>query len=248
MIEEAHDMLSLFAGGSMPRRRGLVVATFILNPHAKKAPHEVRNHQRAAAHSINLVGTREQRRRGFEPTPLVKCRPIASRSPEMTEQDEDVALEATASNLLKEDVGMAVSVLQNFRANAQRTLDELRAKNADPALIEAARKAFAEAGESLQSAEHEAHAFAASFLMPEDDVLSIIPFVASLNQLVKAKKRWGVSVSALAYRLHKMGLLTDWQYRMFCIQINRKYEQSEPNRLPPERSRVWQMVLRELTG
>jgi Zn-dependent peptidase ImmA (M78 family) len=143
---------------------------------------------------------------------------------------------------------MAISVLQNFRANAQRTLDELRAKNADPALIEAARKAFAEAGESLQSAEHEAHAFAASFLMPEDDVLSIIPFVASLNQLVKAKKRWGVSVSALAYRLHKMGLLTDWQYRMFCIQINRKYEQSEPNRLPPERSRVWQMVLRELTG
>jgi hypothetical protein len=68
----------------------------------------------------------------------------------MTEQHEDVALEATASNLLKEDVGMAVSVLQSFRANAQRTLDELRAKNADPALIEAARKAFAEAGESLQ--------------------------------------------------------------------------------------------------
>ena len=58
----------------------------------------------------------------------------------MTKQHEDVALEVTASNLLKEDVGMAVSVLQNFRANAQRTLDELRAKNADPALIEAARK------------------------------------------------------------------------------------------------------------
>jgi hypothetical protein len=47
---------------------------------------------------------------------------------------------------------MAVSVLQNFRANTQRPLDELRAKNADPALVEAARKAFAEAEESLQRA------------------------------------------------------------------------------------------------
>jgi hypothetical protein len=68
----------------------------------------------------------------------------------MTKQHEDVDLEATANNLLEQDVGAAISVLQNFRANAQRTLDELRANNVDPALIEAARKAFAEAGESLQ--------------------------------------------------------------------------------------------------
>jgi hypothetical protein len=52
----------------------------------------------------------------------------------MTKQHEDVALEATASNFLKEDVGMAVSVLQNFRANAQRTLDELRARMPIPPL------------------------------------------------------------------------------------------------------------------
>jgi len=69
---------------------------------------------------------------------------------ELTEQHEDVALTATANNLLKDDVGRAVSVLQIFRANAQRTLDELRAKNTDPALIEGARKALDEAGESLQ--------------------------------------------------------------------------------------------------
>ncbi len=68
----------------------------------------------------------------------------------MTKQHEDVDLEATANNPLEQDVEAAVSVLQNFRANAQRTLDELRAKNVDPALIEAARLAFAEAGASLQ--------------------------------------------------------------------------------------------------
>jgi Zn-dependent peptidase ImmA (M78 family) len=97
-----------------------------------------------------------------------------------------------------------------------------------------------------RSAELEAHSFAASFLMPRDDVLSTIPFVTSLNQIVKAKMRWGVSISALAYRLHKLGLLTDWQYRTFCIQINRNYGKIEPNGLQPERSSVWQMVLTEL--
>lgn len=97
-----------------------------------------------------------------------------------------------------------------------------------------------------RSAEHEAHLFAASFLMPKDDVLATIPFVTDLDKIVKAKARWGVSVAALAYRLHKMNLLTDWQYRTFCIQINRKYGANEPAGLPPERSSVWQMVLTEL--
>lgn len=97
-----------------------------------------------------------------------------------------------------------------------------------------------------RSAEHEAHLFAASFLMPRDDVLATIPFVTNLDQIVRAKSRWGVSVAALAYRLHKLRLLTDWQYRTFCIRINQKYSTEEPNGLPPERSIVWQMILTEL--
>jgi Zn-dependent peptidase ImmA (M78 family) len=97
-----------------------------------------------------------------------------------------------------------------------------------------------------RSAEHEAHLFAASFLMPPDDVLATIPFVTSLDQIVRAKARWGVSVSALAYRLHKLNLISDWQYRTLCIQINRKYGTDEPNGLPAERSSVWQTVLTEL--
>jgi Zn-dependent peptidase ImmA (M78 family) len=82
--------------------------------------------------------------------------------------------------------------------------------------------------------------------MPQDDVLAAIPFVTSLDQVVRIEARWGVSVAALAYRLHKMKLLTDWQYRTFCIQINRKFGADEPNGLPPERSSVWQMILTEL--
>ena len=97
-----------------------------------------------------------------------------------------------------------------------------------------------------RSSELEAHEFAANFLMPRDDVLATIPFVTSLNHIVKAKKRWGVSVAALAHRLHRLKLVTDWQYRTFCIQINRKYGSDEPLSLQPERSSVWQMVLTEL--
>lgn len=97
-----------------------------------------------------------------------------------------------------------------------------------------------------RSAEHEANLFAASFLMPKDDVIATIPFVTDLDKIVKAKSRWGVSVAALAYRLHKLNLVTDWQYRTFCIQINRKYGTTEPFGLPPERSSIWQMILTEL--
>ena len=77
-------------------------------------------------------------------------------------------------------------------------------------------------------------------------VLATIPFVTVLKQVVKAKKRWGVSVSALAHRLHRLNVLSDWQYRTFCIQINRTYGDNEPDGLAPERSSVWQMVLTEL--
>jgi len=97
-----------------------------------------------------------------------------------------------------------------------------------------------------RSAEHEAHLFAASFLMPQDDVLATIPFVMSLDQIVKAKARWGVSVAALAYRLHKLNIISDWNYRTFCIRINQNYGTEEPAGLPPERSSVWQMILTEL--
>jgi Zn-dependent peptidase ImmA (M78 family)/DNA-binding Xre family transcriptional regulator len=97
-----------------------------------------------------------------------------------------------------------------------------------------------------REAEIEANRFASHFLMPSVDLVANVPFVTSLNQLVKAKKRWGVSVSALAYRLHKSGTLSDWQYRSFCIQINKKYRQSEPDQLPREASVVWDKIFKEL--
>jgi Zn-dependent peptidase ImmA (M78 family) len=98
-----------------------------------------------------------------------------------------------------------------------------------------------------RDAEIEANNFASSFLMPKADVLSRIPFAGRLDDLVVAKKRWGVSTAALAYRLHKLGILSDWQYRIYCIQINQRgYRTVEPNGLPREESVVWKKVFTEL--
>jgi Zn-dependent peptidase ImmA (M78 family) len=98
-----------------------------------------------------------------------------------------------------------------------------------------------------RDAEMEANNFASSFLMPKADVRSRLPFVGRLDELVAAKRRWGVSTSALAYRLHKLGILSDWQYRTFCIQINQRgYRTDEPNGLAREESVIWKKVFTEL--
>lgn len=92
-------------------------------------------------------------------------------------------------------------------------------------------------------AESQANRFAAAFLMPEDDIKARIPRFVVLENLIRAKRRWGVSVSALAYRLHKLGTLSDWQYRTMCIEMNRRgYRQTEPDGMPREESALWSQV------
>jgi Zn-dependent peptidase ImmA (M78 family) len=101
-------------------------------------------------------------------------------------------------------------------------------------------------GPNQRDAEQEANRFASSFLMPKADVLASIPRVHSLAGIINGKKRWGVSAAALAYRLNKMGIVSEWQYRSFVIQLNRNYSQSEPEGMPQEYSHVWKTVLSEL--
>lgn len=94
-----------------------------------------------------------------------------------------------------------------------------------------------------REAEKEADRFAASFLMPRSDVISQIPYVRSLDHLVRLKRRWRVSVAALAYRLHELEIISDWHYRQMCIQINRRgYNRKEPDTIAPETSVVWKKV------
>lgn len=95
-----------------------------------------------------------------------------------------------------------------------------------------------------RQAENEADQFASHFLMPQDDLASRIRYVTGLEELIRAKKRWGVSVAALTYRLNKMGIVSEWQNRTFNIEISRRgYRSHEPEGLTPECSVVWPQVL-----
>lgn len=78
-------------------------------------------------------------------------------------------------------------------------------------------------------------------------MLARVPGVTSLQQLVRAKQRWKVSVAALAYRLNKLGRVSDWQYRGLCIEMQQKgYTKVEPEPIEPEQSVLWQKIFAQL--
>jgi Zn-dependent peptidase ImmA (M78 family)/transcriptional regulator with XRE-family HTH domain len=85
-------------------------------------------------------------------------------------------------------------------------------------------------------AEKQANAFASAFLMPRGSVLATAPAFPTYDNLVRLKKVWTTSVAALAYRLHGLGLMSDWQYRGICVEIAKKGKNFEPNEAPRETS------------
>ena len=90
-----------------------------------------------------------------------------------------------------------------------------------------------------RQAELEADAFASSFLMPRSSVLAHATPSPTLGSLIQLKRIWTVSVASLNYRLHTVGMTTDWQYRTLCVQIARHgYRVYEPNSAPRESSQI----------
>jgi Zn-dependent peptidase ImmA (M78 family)/transcriptional regulator with XRE-family HTH domain len=96
-------------------------------------------------------------------------------------------------------------------------------------------------------AEQEADEFAANFLMPAETVKAVATGAETVNDLIRLKKNWRVSVGALARRLRDTGMVSDWHYRMLCIRISeRGFRTSEPEDYPPEQSQVWEKILTSL--
>ena len=96
-----------------------------------------------------------------------------------------------------------------------------------------------------QDAEREANKFASSFLMPRASVLANAPPLATVNQLIKLKKVWNVSVAALIYRLHMVEVLSDWHYRTLFKQIA-PFRKQEPEEAQRETSQLFEKVFRAL--
>lgn len=95
--------------------------------------------------------------------------------------------------------------------------------------------------------EREANAFASAFLMPRKSVLCNGPKSATLPGLVQHKKYWAVSVAALNYRLHALGMTSDWTYRTLCVQLAEAgYRTKEPDGCLHEKSVVLEKVFSAL--
>lgn len=80
--------------------------------------------------------------------------------------------------------------------------------------------------------EQEANLFASEFLLPEEefteDVL-ILPKVSNPNSYIDLKRKWYVSIQAMAYRVHQLNLMSYQQYRYFNMQLHRyDYKIKEP--------------------
>jgi Zn-dependent peptidase ImmA (M78 family)/DNA-binding XRE family transcriptional regulator len=98
-------------------------------------------------------------------------------------------------------------------------------------------------GPKGRAAEDQAKRFASAFLMPRQSVVAEAPRGASIPAIVRAKRRWNVSAIALAYRMHQVGLLTEWQARTAYIEMGKLgYRTSEPDEIPRESSQVLSKV------
>lgn len=99
----------------------------------------------------------------------------------------------------------------------------------------------------IRSAEREADRFASCFLMPAHDVRSRVARRASVDLVIRAKLRWRVSAMAMAYRLHALGMLSEWQYKSMCIELGRRgYRTGEPEGVERETSLLWRKILTQL--
>jgi Zn-dependent peptidase ImmA (M78 family)/DNA-binding XRE family transcriptional regulator len=97
-----------------------------------------------------------------------------------------------------------------------------------------------------RDAEREADRFASAFLMPRGSVIAHGVRSPSFSELIELKKIWKVSVAALNYRLHAVGMTSDWQYRMACIEIAKHDRTKEPNEIPRESSQILPKVFAAL--
>ena len=99
-----------------------------------------------------------------------------------------------------------------------------------------------------RAAEHEADRFGSALLMPAGSMFAEAPRNGpSADDLAEAKQHWGVSVAALTYRMHTLGLVTDWHYRSLFIEIGKRgWRVTEPHEARHETSRLLELVFKLL--
>ncbi len=100
---------------------------------------------------------------------------------------------------------------------------------------------------SGRETEREADQFASAFLMPRDGVIPTKPRLLDINNSIKAKQEWGVSLAAYVVRMHSLEQITEWQYRSLFKQLSQRgYRKKEPYDHQKEQSKLLEFVLNDL--
>ncbi|MCK9362155.1 MAG: XRE family transcriptional regulator [Syntrophales bacterium] len=99
-----------------------------------------------------------------------------------------------------------------------------------------------------KAAEIQAHEFAATFLMTESSVRAYFRMPTTLDKIIADKCLWKVAAFAYTRRLKELSLITEWQYRSFCVGLSKRgYRKKEPNPiLQRETSKLLPMLFQAL--
>jgi Zn-dependent peptidase ImmA (M78 family) len=92
--------------------------------------------------------------------------------------------------------------------------------------------------------ENQAHDFAAEFLAPKAEIACDLPARLDWERLHQLKRRWGISLKALIFRSHALGIMSDYWYRRAMISLA-EWGDPEPGPLGPPESPM--LVGRALT-
>jgi Zn-dependent peptidase ImmA (M78 family) len=125
-------------------------------------------------------------------------------------------------------------------------------KSAERSRLDGAHELFhliAHKEETGKKEEWEADAFAGEFLMPSRDVQRHLSGmgILGLQQLIRAKARWGTSLAALVYRVHELRIISDWQYRTLFVELSKRgYRSREPQAVSRDSSTLLSKVFESL--
>lgn len=98
-----------------------------------------------------------------------------------------------------------------------------------------------------RASEREANEFASAFLMPKNDVSARLRGAVSVNVILQAKSRWRVSAMAMAYRLRRLEIVSEWQYKSLCVELTKRgFRTTEYGGVERETSLVWKKILAQL--
>lgn len=97
------------------------------------------------------------------------------------------------------------------------------------------------------------HRFAGSLLLPEEKIYQELGgkhrSKIAIKELISIKEEYGISIQAIAKRLHYIGMITDSSYKYFNIMVNKnKWKVDEPGefKIDEEPERFRNLVMRAL--